>query len=176
MERNNIILENRVEGYEIFMQWILQNPLVLGLTGLSGLSTLILGIILIRQIINGRNGFETFMAWLILGLTLLSILILIGFTRLITNDYGIVGGSHVIAIGLQLILIGLFTLILISKILNIILTSIIISRPIDQSRLDFNRSQHIFDLIKIIIFDIIIIVLIKSCYYLILIGVLTYFE
>ena len=149
MERNNIILENdenvRVEGYEIFMQWILQNSLVLGLTGLS---TLILGIILIRQIINGRNGFETFMAWLILG-------------GLITYDYGIVCGSQVIAIGLQLILIGLFTLILISKILNIILTSIIISRPIDQSRLDFNRSQLIFDLIKIIIFAIIIIVLIE---------------
>ena len=135
----------RVEGYEIFMQWILQNFLVLGLTGLS---TLILGIILIRQIINGRNGFETFMAWLILG-------------GLITYDYGIVCGSQVIAIGLQLILIGLFTLILISKILNIILTSIIISRPIDQSRLDFNRSQLIFDLIKIIIFAIIIIVLIE---------------
>ena len=154
MERNNIILENdenvRVEGYEIFMQWILRNFLVLGLTGLS---TLILGIILIRQIINGRNGFETFMAWLILGLTLFSILI--------PNDYGIVGGSQVIAIGYYLIPIGLFTLILISKILNIILTSIIISRPIDQSRLDFNRSQLIFDLIKIIIFAIIIIVLIE---------------
>ena len=153
MERNNIILENdenvRVEGYEIFMQWILQNSLVLGLTGLSAL---ILGIILIRQIINGRNGFETFMAWLILGLTLFSIL---------TNDHGIVGGSQVIVIGYYLIPIGLFTLILISKILNIILTSIIISRPIDQSRLDFNRSQLIFDLIKIIIFAIIIIVLIE---------------
>lgn len=160
MERNNIILENdenvRVEEYEIFMQWILQNSLVLGLTGLS---TLILGIILIRQIINGRNGFETFMAWLILGLTLLSILILIG----ITNEYGFVVGSQVVAIGYQLIPIGLFTLILISKILNIILTSIIISRPIDQSRLDFNRSQLISDLIKIIVFAIIIVVLIKSC-------------
>ena len=160
MERNNIILDNdenvRVERYEIFMQWILQNSLFLGLTGLS---TLILGIILIRQIINGRNEFETFMAWLILGLTFLSILILIG----ITNDYGIVIGSQVIAIGLQLLPIGLFTLILISKILNIILTSIIISRPIDQSRLDFNRSQLIFDLVKIIIFAIIIIVLIKFC-------------
>ena len=132
MERNNIILDNdenvRVERYEIFMQWILQNSLFLGLTGLS---TLILGIILIRQIINGRNGFETVMACLILWFGLVSILILIVFARVITNDYGIDGGSQVIAIGFPLIKIGLFTLILISKILNIIL----------QSRLEFSPSS-----------------------------------
>jgi hypothetical protein len=126
MERNDIILENdenvRVEGFEIFMQWIWQNSLVLGL---NGLSTLFLGIVVIRQIINGRNEFETFMAWLILGLTLFSILILPQVTRQLANDYGIDGGSQVIAIGFPLIKIGLFTLILISKILNIILTSII---------------------------------------------------
>ena len=51
MERNDIIL-----------QWELQNSFL----SLTGLSTLILGIILIRQIINGRNGFETVMACLIL--------------------------------------------------------------------------------------------------------------
>ena len=147
MERNDIILENdenvRVEGFEIFMQWIWQNSLVLGLNGLLTL----------------------FMAWLILGLTLFSILSLPQVTRQFANDYdyGIGAGYQRIAIGLQLIPIGLFTLILISKILNIILTSIIILRPIDQSRLDFNRSQLIFDLVKIIIFAIIIIVLIKFC-------------
>ena len=151
MERNDIILENdenvRVEGFEIFMQWIWQNSLVLGL---NGLLTLFLGIVVI-----------TFMAWLILGLTLFSILSLPQVTRQFANDYdyGIGAGYQMMAIGLQLIPIGLFTLILISKILNIILTSIIILRPIDQSRLDFNRSQLIFDLIKIIIFAIIIIVI-----------------
>ena len=158
MERNDIILENdenvRVEGFEIFMQWIWQNSLVLGL---NGLFTLFLGIVVIRQIINGRNEFDTFMAWLILGLTLFSILSLPQVTRQFANDYdyGIGAGYQMMAIGLHLIPIGLFTLILISKILNIILTSIIILRPIDQSRLDFNRSQLIFDLIKIIIFAII---------------------
>ena len=147
MERNDIILENdenvRVEGFEIFMQWIWQNSLVLGL---NGLLTLFLGIVVI-----------TFMAWLILGLTLFSILSLPQVTRQFANDYdyGIGAGYQMMAIGLHLIPIGLFTLILISKILNIILTSIIILRPIDQSRLDFNRSQLIFDLIKIIIFAII---------------------
>ena len=143
MERNDIILENdenvRVEGFEIFLQWIWQNSLVLGL---NGLFTLFLGIGL---------------AWLILGLTLFSILSLPQVTRQFANDYdyGIGAGYQMMAIGLPLIPIGLFTLILISKILNIILTSIIILRPIDQSRLDFNRSQLIFDLIKIIIFAII---------------------
>ena len=91
--------------------------------GLNGLSTLFLGIVVIRQIINGRNEFETYMAWLIL--------ILLQVTRQLANDYGIGAGYQMMAIGLHLIPIGLFTLILISKILNIIL----------QSRLEFSPSS-----------------------------------
>ena len=127
--------KSNMERNDIILQWELQNSFL----SLTGLSTLILGIILIRQIINGRNGFETVMACLNLWLTHISSLYLIILARVITNDYGIDTGSQVIAIGFPLIPIGLITLILISKILNIILTSIITNWPI-KTRFHLNLS------------------------------------
>ena len=124
MDQNDFVLENVasviVEGFETFAFF----PWPLLILGLTGILTLIL-FILRRQFTHARDGFETIVAWLILGLTGFFIKNHFDFIRQITNDYGIGAGFQILAYGLQIYLIGLFTIIFTSQILKIILRSII---------------------------------------------------
>ena len=88
-----------VEGFENFKQWLIR-----------GLKWLIHGL---QWLIHGSQ-------WLILGLTGLFFLITFEFSRQIANDYGIYAGEQVIAIGIQIYVIGVISLFLIFKILRII--------------------------------------------------------
>ena len=112
-----------VEGFENFKQWLIR-----------GLKWLIHGL---QWLIHGSQ-------WLILGLTGLFFLITFVFSRLIANDYGIHAGDEVIAIGIQIYVIGVISLFLIFKILRIIVLCINTRFQLISTHQNFNTQNHHF--------------------------------